>query len=317
MNILVTGCAGFIGSHLCERLVAAGHTVTGIDNFDGFYANGIKQKNLEGLLHEERFTFYKTDIRFETELAAINDDFEMVVHLAARAGVRPSIERPAEYIESNITGTQNIINLMRLRNLTKLVFASSSSVYGDKTEAPYRETAAVDFPISPYAFTKRSCELMLYTYFHLYQISSVALRFFTVYGPRQRPDLAINKFFTAIEAGQPIPVYGDGSTARDYTFVTDIVAGIERAIDRVASQGHMHEIINIGNSRPVTLLELIEKIEATIGRKATLQFNDMQPGDVVMTCADIQKAKRLLNYAPQVTLDEGLRRYYRWRNLNR
>lgn len=313
MKILVTGCAGFIGSHLCERLIEQGDEVIGIDNFDAFYPKQIKWNNLSKLLENSRFSFHQVDIRKEEQLAIIGESFDIVVHLAAKAGVRPSIEQPEQYIETNITGTQNILNLMRNKGANKIVFASSSSVYGDKTPAPYPENAIVDFPISPYAFTKKSGELLLHTYYHLYKINTIALRFFTVYGPRQRPDLAINKFFSAIENNQPIHVFGDGSTSRDYTFIDDIINGITSAITLIKNNNNIYEIINLGNNKPTKLLDLIAKIEQVAGKKATLIFKDMQPGDVVMTCADTAKANQLLGYLPQTTMEEGLQRYYQWR----
>ena len=313
MKILVTGCAGFIGSHLCEKLVAEGHEVIGIDNFDDFYSKEFKSKNIESLNQSPNFVLRLIDIRLKEELDSIREEFELVIHLAAKAGVRPSIEKPENYIETNITGTQNILDLMLKRKVNKIVFASSSSIYGDNTVSPYSENAVVDFPISPYAFTKKSCELLLYTYFHLYKINSVLLRFFTVYGPRQRPDLAINKFFTAIEQDKPIFVFGDGSTARDYTFIADIIKGIMSSIDLIKKESAVYEIINLGNNRPTKLLSLIQKIEEVVGKKADLSFKEMQPGDVIMTCADTTKAGQLLNYSPETTLDNGLQLYYQWR----
>lgn len=316
MKFLVTGCAGFIGSHLCEKLINNGHSVVGIDNFDNFYSKEHKLANLEDLQMSDHFRLYEVDIKSEVELNKIEEEFEIVIHLAAKAGVRPSIESPSSYIDTNITGTQNILNLMLKKGVNKIVFASSSSVYGDNTVAPYSESAVVDFPISPYAFTKKSGELMLFTHFHLYKISSVSLRFFTVYGPRQRPDLAINKFFRLIMNDEPISVFGDGSTMRDYTFIDDIIAGILSAVDYVWQQDPVYEIVNLGNSRPSKLLELINKIENTVGKKAILNFKDMQPGDVKMTCADTAKANALLRYEPKITLNEGLRLYYQWKYQN-
>lgn len=312
MRILVTGCAGFIGSHLCEQLIVAKHEVVGVDNFDPFYHKEIKVRNLGKLNDEPGFKFYNLDICSYKQLVSIQEEFDMVVHLAAKAGVRPSIEQPIAYIENNISGTQNILNLMLDRKVQKIVFASSSSVYGDKTIAPYSEKATVDFPISPYAFTKKSCELMLYTHYHLYNINSLSLRFFTVYGPKQRPDLAINKFFRSIQQGQPISIYGDGSTSRDYTYISDIISGIYASINLVSGKSDCYEIINLGNNKPIKLIDLIHKIENTIGKKAILNFTNMQPGDVIMTCADISKAQQLLEYYPHTSLDEGLRLYYQW-----
>lgn len=317
MKILVTGCAGFIGSHLCEKLVDDGNEVVGIDNFDDFYSKDIKMKNLEKLNQLPGFVLRNVDISVKNDIEAIKDEFELVIHLAAKAGVRPSIEKPRSYIDTNIVGTQNILDLMLNRKVSKIIFASSSSIYGDSTVAPYSEDAIVDFPISPYAFTKKSCELMLYTYHHLYHINSVSLRFFTVYGPRQRPDLAINKFFTAIEKDEPIYVFGDGSTLRDYTFIGDIVKGIISSIRLINAGDKTYEIVNLGNNRPIELLTLIQKIEETIGKKAKLIYKEMQPGDVIMTCADTSKAGRLLNYQPETPIEKGLALYYQWRQSQR
>lgn len=313
MKILVTGCAGFIGSHLCEKLVADGNEIIGVDNFDDFYSKEVKIKNIENLNQSPNFSLREIDIRLKEEVNSIKDEFELVIHLAAKAGVRPSIEKPGSYIETNITGTQNILDLMLRNRINKIVFASSSSIYGDNTVAPYSESAIVDYPISPYAFTKKSCELLLYTYFHLYKINSVLLRFFTVYGPRQRPDLAINKFFAAIEQSKPIFVFGDGSTARDYTYIADIIKGIMSSIELIKNADSVYEIINLGNNKPAKLLSLIQKIEEVVGKKADLSFKEMQPGDVFMTCADTTKAGQLLNYTPETSLDNGLRLYYQWR----
>ncbi len=313
MKILVTGCAGFIGSHLCEKLIAEGNEVIGIDIFDDFYSKDIKLKNIESLNQSPNFILKEVDIRVKKDMESIKEEFELVIHLAAKAGVRPSIEKPLSYIETNITGTQNILDLMVERKISKIIFASSSSIYGDKTVAPYSESAVVDFPISPYAYTKKSCELMLHTYFHLYHINSVLLRFFTVYGPRQRPDLAINNFFTAIEENKPIFLFGDGSTSRDYTFIGDIIEGIMSSIGLITSRESVYEIINLGNNKPTGLLNLIQKIEEIIGKKAELVHKEMQPGDVIMTCADTTKALQLLNYTSQTSLDNGLHIYYQWR----
>ncbi len=313
MKIFVTGCAGFIGSHLCEKLIAEGNEVIGIDIFDDFYSKDIKLKNIESLNQSPNFILKEVDIRVKKDMESIKEGFELVIHLAAKAGVRPSIEKPLSYIETNITGTQNILDLMVERKISKIIFASSSSIYGDKTVAPYSESAVVDYPISPYAYTKKSCELMLHTYFHLYNINSVLLRFFTVYGPRQRPDLAINKFFTAIENNEPISVFGDGSTSRDYTFIADIVEGIMSSIEFITSGKNVYEIINLGNNKPTELLTIIQQIEEIVGKKANLEFKEMQPGDVIMTCADTTKALRLLNYHPETSMDKGLQVYYQWR----
>jgi len=317
VKILITGCAGFIGSHVCEQLIKNSHTVIGIDNFDNFYDIEIKKTNLSWLIKQDNFKFYQIDITKTKELSELTETgVDVVVHLAAKAGVRPSIEKPLDYISVNITGTYNILNYMRTNNISKIVFASSSSVYGDSTPAPYKETATVDFPISPYAFTKKSGELLLYNFHHLYNFNTIMLRFFTVYGPRQRPDLAINKFFTAIENNEKIQVYGDGNTLRDYTYISDIVCGIIKSIELVSNSGPIYEIINLGNNKPTKLLDLIATIEKVVNKKALLEFIEMQAGDVKMTCADTSKALKLLNYTSSTLMEEGLKNYYAWRNKN-
>ena len=314
MNILVTGCAGFIGSHLCERLLKEKHTIFGIDNFDTFYGRSIKEKNLEVLLAHDNFHFSENDIRNSAALNEMEVDVDLVIHLAAKAGVRPSIQYPKEYIDTNIQGTLNILNFMVSRNIKKILFASSSSVYGNNAESPFNESQITDEPISPYAFTKKCCELLLYTYSDLHDISSVALRFFTVYGPRQRPDLAIHKFFDAIAAGKPIQVFGDGTTHRDYTFIQDIIGGIEGAMDFICNKSEkVFEIINLGNNNPISLKDLILEIEETLGKKALIEYKNMQPGDMPSTCADVSKAIRLLNYNPKTAMKQGLAQFWDWK----
>lgn len=312
MNVLITGVAGFIGSHLAEKLLSHGHAVTGIDNFDPFYPREIKQANLLISKQSSNFKFIEADIKnissvFETE------HFDFIVHLAAKAGVRPSIENPEAYIETNISGTQHLLEWMKKRNFKKLIFASSSSVYGNNRKTPFSESDSVDQPISPYAFTKKACELMNYNYHHLYDISIINLRFFTVYGPRQRPDLAIHKFFDLMTKDLPLQIFGDGNTGRDYTFIDDIVEGINRAVERInLSERKLFEIINLGNSKPVLLKDLVESIETVFGKKAIKKKMPMQEGDVDLTFADISTAKRLLNYDPQIILSEGLMRFKTW-----
>ena len=312
MNVLITGVAGFIGSHLSEKLLSHGHAVTGIDNFDPFYPREIKQANLLISKQSSNFKFIEADIKnissvFETE------HFDFIVHLAAKAGVRPSIVNPEAYIETNISGTQHLLEWMKKRNFKKLIFASSSSVYGNNRKTPFSESDSVDQPISPYAFTKKACELMNYNYHHLYDISIINLRFFTVYGPRQRPDLAIHKFFDLMTKDLPLQIFGDGNTGRDYTFIDDIVEGINRAVERInLSERKLFEIINLGNSKPVLLKDLVESIETVFGKKAIKKKMPMQEGDVDLTFADISTAKRLLNYDPQIILSEGLLRFKTW-----
>lgn len=313
MKIVVTGCAGFIGSHLCERLIKENHKVIGIDNFDNFYQRSIKEENLNKLRTSSLFSFYEADIRNKEELDEINDNFDVVIHLAAKAGVRPSIENPKGYVDTNIHGTLNILQFMLDKKINKIVFASSSSVYGDRAISPYREESITDYPISPYAFTKKSGELILHNYHNLYQIDSVALRFFTVYGPRQRPDLAIHKFFNAVERQLPITIFGDGTTSRDYTYVDDTVDGIVRAMDYVMNNTSICEIFNLGNNAPTPLLALVNAIEKVCEKKAIVKYDSMQQGDVLHTCADITKAQRILGYQPRVKLMEGLQRFYAWK----
>jgi UDP-glucuronate 4-epimerase len=310
MNILVTGAAGFIGSHLCQRLLSEDHYVVGLDNFDPYYALQIKRGNLVRLTHPN-FAFHQADI---CDRAALQDifaaqSFDRVVHLAARAGVRPSIEEPSLYCDVNLTGTTNIFECAR-KSDTPVVFASSSSVYGGSTCVPYREDDPCLGPISPYAATKRAGELMAFTFGHLFQLPIVALRFFTVYGPRQRPDMAIALFTERVLDGKPITLFGDGTSARDYTFVRDIVSGVVSATERTPQLGG--EIINLGNSQTVELRRLIEVIEDATGKTAHIEWQADQPGDVPLTFADISRAQKLLDYAPQTKIEDGVREVVRW-----
>ena len=320
MNILVTGAAGFIGSNLAERLVADGHVVYGIDNFDGYYDRRIKDRNLEQLLGSTSFRFYDADLRDPRALASVfgtaaetGRSIDHVVHLAAKAGVRPSIEDPQGYTQVNIDGTVNLLEAMIASDVSDLVFASSSSVYGNTDEVPFREDAWVDHPISPYAATKKAGELLCHAYSHLHRMRVAALRFFTVYGPRQRPDLAIAKFTRLIDRGQPIPVYGDGSTRRDYTYVDDTVDGIVGAMAWIREQTRgAFDVFNLGENRTVSLSELISALEAALGANAAIDRQPMQPGDVTQTWADISKAREAFGYAPETELETGLQRYVEW-----
>jgi len=323
MYILLTGCAGFIGSHTLERLLADGHTVVGVDNFDPFYARSLKEVNLAGA--SDRFELIEGDLaepdtfaktKFAAEglgRAGENPLFDAIIHLAAKAGVRPSIEDPVGYQRANVIATQNLLEFAKDHNIKQFIFASSSSVYGVNPNVPWREEDHVLQPISPYASTKVSCELLGHVYSHLFGIRFVGLRFFTVYGPRQRPDLAINKFVRLIENGQPIPVFGDGSTRRDYTYVSDIVDGIIAALHYDRSG---YELINLGNDRTIALSELIATIEEVLGRKAVIDRQPEQPGDVPQTWADISKAKKLLNYQPETILNKGIRNFVEWAKEN-
>jgi UDP-glucuronate 4-epimerase len=315
---LITGCAGFIGSHLSEYLLEKGHEVVGIDNFDLFYPKSIKDKNLQISLGFESFTFIQADISNPKDWDTVPSDVNCVIHLAAKAGVRPSIEDPEGYIQSNIMGTQVLLSWMARHKLKNLVFAGSSSVYGNNKKIPFSETDNVDFPISPYAYTKKACEEMIYTFHHLYQINCLCLRFFTVYGPRQRPDLAIHKFTRLIYNNVPISVYGDGSTSRDYTYIENTVDGIFKSIEYLNKKHSkpIYEIINLGNNEPVKLSELIALIKEISGKEIITETLPMQPGDVDITYADITKAQKMLNYAPHTSIREGLVKFIDWYESN-
>lgn len=313
MNILITGGAGFIGSTLADKLLKENNKVFVIDNFNDYYDVRLKEKNVSVNLDNPNYKLYRGDIcnrELVREIFAENK-IDTVVHIAARAGVRPSLEDPLEYIRSNIDGTINILENMRKTEVKKIVFASSSSVYGNCKAEKFSEDLKVTEPISPYAATKSACEQFLYTYSKLYGINAVCLRFFTVYGPKQRPDLAIRKFIELIERDEPIPVYGDGTTMRDYTFIEDIVGGICSAIEYDKTP---YEIINLGGGSPVTLNEMISTIEGTLGKKAIINRLPMQPGDVDKTVSDITKARNLLNYNPQTSFKEGIRKFVEWRS---
>jgi len=312
MKILVTGAAGFIGSHTSASLIADGHDVVGIDNFDPFYDRETKESNLKGLLEADNFQFVEADIRDHdrmAELFAAHAPLDAVLHLAARAGVRPSIQDPIGYEQVNIAGTLNLLQAAVAQdNPPKFVFASSSSVYGNNPKVPFSESDPVDNPISPYAATKKACELISHSYHHLYQLPVTGLRFFTVFGPRQRPDLAINKFARLILSGQPIEMFGDGTTSRDYTYIDDIVAGVRAAIDRCSG----YEIINLGSKHPITLTDMIATVADACGHEPIIQTKPMQPGDVNRTFADVEKAARLLDYQPNTPFAEGVKRQVDW-----
>lgn len=309
MKAVITGAAGFIGSHLTERLLGDACTVVGIDNFDAFYDPQIKRRNLAGSLEHPDFTLVEADIRDKEAMdKAIADNVDVIVHLAARAGVRPSIEQPALYADVNIDGTVALLEVARERKVKKFVFASSSSVYGNNRKVPFSEADNVDFPISPYAATKKAGELICHTYHHLYGIGMTCLRFFTVYGPRQRPDLAIHKFARLIEDGRPIPIYGDGSMRRDFTYIDDIIRGVVAAIDKCGG----YEIYNLGESRPISVTDLVAEIENALGKKAVKNHLPTQPGDVDQTYADVAKAQRDLDYDPATHIATGLTEFIRW-----
>jgi UDP-glucuronate 4-epimerase len=313
MRILVTGAAGFIGSHLCERLLLRGDEVVGVDNFDPFYARDAKEQNLAVSREHPGFCFHELDLADPSAVEHLwtkqGNGLDAVVHLAAKAGVRPSIEDPLGYERANIQATMHLLErLAAASSRPKFVFASSSSVYGNNDRVPFSEEDSVDFPISPYAATKKACELLCHTYHHLYEIPTFCLRFFTVYGPRQRPDLAIHKFTRRILAGEPIEVFGDGTTSRDYTYIDDILDGVVASVDRCAG----YEIINLGNSSPIKLSDLIAAIEQACGTQAEKLPRPMQPGDVERTYADITKAQRLLDFQPQTPLSAGLASFVQW-----
>lgn len=309
MRILVTGAAGFIGSHLCERLLADGCAVVGVDNFDDFYDPRIKRRNIAECLKNDDFQFFEADIRDSAAMAGIIEQgVEIIVHLAAKAGVRPSIAEPLLYNDVNINGTMVLLELAKKHKIGKIIFASSSSVYGNNEKVPFSEDDNVDFPISPYAATKKAGELICHTYHHLFGTSITCLRFFTVYGPRQRPDLAIHKFARLIERGEPIEVYGDGSMMRDFTYIDDIIDGAVAAIDRCAG----FNIYNLGESRPITVRDLIAEIENALGKKAAKEYLPPQPGDVERTYADITRAGKDLDYHPATTIQAGLASFVAW-----
>ncbi len=311
-KILVTGCAGFIGSHVCESLLSKGFEVIGIDNFDPFYEKTVKTGNLSSFIDHEKFSFYEVDIT--KDLAKIpKQPIDAIIHLAAKAGVRPSIEDPAGYINTNIVGSQKVLEFMKDNAITKLLFASSSSVYGNNKKTPFSETDNVDNPISPYAFTKKAGELLNYNYHHLYNFDIINLRFFTVYGPRQRPDLAIHKFIKKIAHDEKIILFGDGNTARDYTYIDDTVQGIMKALDHCMNNSNIYMTLNLGNNNPVKLNDLVNLIYREMGKEKNVSYTDMQPGDVDITFADIEKAKKILGYSPSTDMATGIRNFIKWR----
>ncbi len=309
MKVLITGAAGFIGSHLCERMLADGWSVTGLDNFNDFYNPQIKRDNISGCLKNDNFSLIEDDIRNPDVVEkVVGDNVDTIVHLAAGAGVRPSIQEPVYYSDNNMTGTMVMLEAARKFDVKKFIFASSSSVYGNNKKVPFSEDDNVDFPISPYAATKKAGELFCHTYHHLYGIKMTCLRFFTVYGPRQRPDLAIHKFARLIEQCKPIPVYGDGSMMRDFTYIDDIIDGITAAIEKCEG----YNIYNLGESRPVTVKNLVTEIEKAIGKKAIIEHLPMQPGDVDCTYADVRKAMKELGYDPKTKISDGLAKFVEW-----
>ncbi|WP_300673787.1 GDP-mannose 4,6-dehydratase [Soonwooa sp.] len=336
MQYLVTGGSGFIGSHLVEHLLKNGHSVINIDNFDDFYDYKIKIENtldsiglsaafdfnnkeediakLENLAKSDKYQLYYQDIRDLEGLERIFDNhkIDLVIHLAALAGVRPSIERPLDYESVNIRGTMNLWELCKKHNIKKFVCASSSSVYGNNEKIPFSETDNVDRPISPYAATKKCGEIMGHVYHHLYNIDMIQLRFFTVYGPKQRPDLAIHKFTKLISEEKELPFYGDGSTARDYTYIDDIIDGILKSISYLENNNNVYEILNLGESEVINLNEMLSTIESEMSQKAHLKKLPMQAGDVTKTNADITKAMTIIDYKPTTNFQNGIKKFVEW-----
>jgi len=310
MQCLLTGGAGFIGSHLIERLLNESYIVCCLDNFNDYYDPTIKWKNLGAILQHPNFQLIQGDILDETLLEKISQQrhFDCIIHLAARAGVRASTLQTKLYQEVNIRGTLNLLEMAKQHQITKFILASSSSVYGNNKKVPFSESDPVDNPISPYAATKKACELIGYTYHALYNISVSCLRFFTVYGPRQRPDMAIHKFTKLIASGQKIPIYGDGTAKRDFTFISDIINGVVSSIERCKG----YNIYNLGESRVVPLMEVISLIEKYLAKQAKINWLPPQPGDVAITYAEITKAKNELDYQPQVDIEEGIRTFIDW-----
>lgn len=321
-TFFITGGAGFIGSSLIDRLLEQGHKVVTIDNLNEYYDPRIKHRNIFQIkenmkkidVPQSHFCFYEADIRSEKTMEEIFQEhsIDVIIHLAAMAGVRASISQPKLYYDVNIMGTLNLLETARKHKVNQFIFASSSSVYGNSTKIPFSEDDAVEQPISPYAASKRAGELLCYTYYHLYGISLACLRFFTVYGPRQRPDLAIHKFAKLMMDGQPIPFYGDGTTERDYTYIDDIIDGIDRTIQWIKKDERQYEIFNLGESTTVSLSAMVKTLEAALGKKAIINQLPPQPGDVKRTFAEISKAKKVLGYSPQKKFEDGIQDFIQW-----
>lgn len=314
-RILVTGGAGFIGSHLSETLIEQGNEIFCLDNFNDYYDIRIKRNNIQSLSKHPSYKLIEGDILDFELLEKIFSEykFEIVVHLAARAGVRPSIQQPLLYQRVNVEGTSNLLEIAKNHKIEKFIFASSSSVYGNNEKVPFSESDVVDFPISPYASTKKSGELICYTYHHLFKLPVTCLRFFTVYGPRQRPDMAIHKFTDKIYKGEKLPMFGDGNTRRDYTYIADIIDGICKSIKHCSE----YHIYNLGESKTIELKNLIQLIAESLGKEPNVEKLPIQPGDVQITYADITKAKSEINYNPQVNVEEGVKKFVEWYLENR
>ncbi len=311
-RVLLTGAAGFIGSHLAEHLLRRGDEVVGLDNFDPFYPRAVKERNLATALAQPRFRFHEMDLLDPAALAGLLTPETVIVHLAAKAGVRPSLEDPAGYLRANVVGTQALVDAARTAGVTRFVFGSSSSVYGDDTPAPFREDAAAVHPISPYAATKRAGELLLEALAPYAGLRVASLRFFTVYGPRQRPDLAIHKFTGRMVRGEPITMFGEGTEARDYTYIDDIVAGVLAAIEWTATAPAGVEAFNLGGNEAVPLRRMIDTIAEAVGVTPRIERAPRQPGDVRLTAADLEKSARVLGYQPRTPFPEGIRRFVAW-----
>lgn len=309
-RVLLTGSAGFIGSNLADSLLKNNILVMGVDNFDPFYERTIKERNIVNSLNHPGFQFREGDIRDIDFIDNCFSDFrpDILVHLAAKAGVRPSLSDPGLYFDTNVMGTLNILEMMKKNSIKKMIFASSSSVYGNNRKVPFSENDNVDYPVSPYAASKKAGELLCHTYHHLYDLDIFCLRFFTVYGPRQRPDLAIHKFLKAILNKEMIYLYGDGTTSRDYTYIDDIIRGISASIEKVKG----FEIFNLGNAKPVSLIDLVSLLEKSAGLESNLEYLPMQKGDVLRTFADITKARTVLDYDPKTDLETGIQNYLKW-----
>jgi len=309
-RIAVTGGAGFIGSTLVDRLLSEGRSVVALDSFDPFYSEQAKLRNLEDAQRKGSFELIRGDLRDAAALGALFQagPFDAIVHLAALAGVRPSLERPAEYTDVNVNGTARLLEAAVLAGAGRMVFASSSSVYGERSDGPFRESDRVDHPVSPYAATKKAGELIAHSFHHAHGISVTCVRFFTAYGPRQRPDLAIRKFAARMLHAQPVPIYGDGSQVRDFTYIDDVVDGLVRAVDKDLG----YALLNFGAGRKVSVLEVVKQLETALGVEAEIEWRPPQTGDVPRTWADISAASDALGYAPQVTFEEGIERFVAW-----
>ena len=315
MIILVTGAAGFIGSHLSRALLAQNHIVVGMDNFDAFYSKTVKENNIKDLLLHPKFTFLEVDICQEYSHAfnqLLHYSFDVVVHLAAKAGVLSSVEDIDAYLKSNVLGTKNILELMRKIGCGKMIFASSSSIYGNANEPPFRESGITDRPLTPYASSKKACELLTYNYHHIFNFDVLNLRLFTVYGSAQRPDLVIHKFAKLIHQNQPIRIFGDGNSMRDYTYVSDIVEGFVSAISYISCHTQVYENINLGNNKPIKLAEVVNQLYELMNKTPQIIYEKEQLGDMSVTCADITKAQQILNYQPRVSFQEGVKLFTNW-----